>query len=224
MEMLVFGRGGKPVLLFPTSMGRHYQNKDFHLLSSVAWFVNEGLISVYCPDSVDSEGWYNKHIHPADRVRRHLAYDAYLRNEVLPLMERETGQNRIVTAGCSFGAYHATNFAFRYPWRISHLLNMGGAFDIKMHLDGYYDDNVFYNNPPDFLPGMSHPDLWNMGMVFGAGEHDFCLHHNRRMSEALNHKGIRHWLDVRPGGNHDWPIWREMFPHYLSEILKAPGY
>ena len=28
IEMLVFGHGGQPVILFPTSKGAYYQNKD----------------------------------------------------------------------------------------------------------------------------------------------------------------------------------------------------
>jgi esterase/lipase superfamily enzyme len=36
------------------------------------------------------------------------------------------------------------------------------------------------------------------------------------MSGILHNKGIRHWLDIRPNGTHDWPIWRDMFPHYIS--------
>jgi len=35
-EMLVFGHAGYPVILFPTSLGRYYQNKDFGLVGSVA--------------------------------------------------------------------------------------------------------------------------------------------------------------------------------------------
>ena len=35
-EMLVFGHAGYPVVLFPTSLGRYYQNKDFGLVGSVA--------------------------------------------------------------------------------------------------------------------------------------------------------------------------------------------
>ena len=36
-EMLVFGNGGGlPLILFPTSFGRYYQNKDFGLIDSVA--------------------------------------------------------------------------------------------------------------------------------------------------------------------------------------------
>jgi esterase/lipase superfamily enzyme len=220
MEMLVYGHGGRPVIAFPTSMGRYYQNKDFKLIDSAAWFVDNGLITIYCPDSVDEDSWYNKQAHPADRVNRHMQYDAYIHNEVLPLAQRETGWGQVITAGASFGAYHAVNFAFRYPMHVSATLNMGGAFDIRMHLGGYYDENAYYNNPIDFVRDLNHPNLWQMSIVLGAGEHDFCLQHNYKMSEVLSQKGVKHWLDVKPGGNHDWPVWRDMFPHYLSEVLK----
>ncbi len=220
MEMLVFGHGGRPVILFPTSMGKYYQNKDFKLVESVAWFVENGHIKIYCPDSVDEESWYNKGIHPADRVRRHMQYDAYIRHEVLPRALQETGHSRVITAGASFGAYHATNFGFRYPRLTSHVFNMGGAYDIKARLDGYYDDNAYYHNPVDFIPGLSDEAIYHMGVVLGVGEHDFCLDDNHRLSDILARKGMHHWLDVVPGGNHDWPVWRGMFPRYLGEALK----
>ncbi len=36
-EMIVFGNGGGlPLILFPTSFGRYYQNKDFGLVGSVS--------------------------------------------------------------------------------------------------------------------------------------------------------------------------------------------
>ena len=35
-DMLAFGNGGLPLILFPTSFGRYYQNKDFGLVDSVA--------------------------------------------------------------------------------------------------------------------------------------------------------------------------------------------
>lgn len=56
----------------------------------------------------------------------------------------------------------------------------------------------------------------SLNIVLGTAEYDFCKGANYQMSEILNNKGIRHWLDVRPHGTHDWPVWREMFPHYLS--------
>ena len=69
-EMLVFGNGGGlPLILFPTSFGSYYQNKDFGLTGSVSGYVDAGKLTVYCPDAIDLESFYNKSIHPADRMR-----------------------------------------------------------------------------------------------------------------------------------------------------------
>jgi len=66
-EMLAFGNGGGlPLIIFPTSFGRYYQNKDFGLVGSVSAFVDAGRVTVYCPDAIDLETFYNKSIHPAD--------------------------------------------------------------------------------------------------------------------------------------------------------------
>jgi esterase/lipase superfamily enzyme len=118
--------------------------------------------------------------------------------------------------GASFGGFHAANFAFKHPDMVSHLFSMSGSFDIKSFMDGYYDDNVYFNNPVDFLPGLNHPDLWKMKIILGTSEWDICLEGNRTLSAILNNKSIDHWLDLRGWKPHDWPLWREMFPHYLS--------
>lgn len=215
-EMLVFGDNGYPLILFPTSMGKYYQNKDFGLIESVRFWVENGFVKIYCPDSIDTYSWYNKGIHPAQRVRNHLWYDKMILEELVPRAMYETGRQKVGMSGASFGAYHAANFAFRYPDKVGYLFTMGGGFDIKMQLDGYYDDTCFYNNPPDFLVGLHHPELYNMKIALGVGEWDFCLDQNKRMSALLAAKGINHWLDVRPGQIHDWPAWCQMLPDYLG--------
>ncbi len=218
MELLSFGTRGYPVLLFPTSMGHFTENKDFKLIDSVAWFIEEGLVKIYCPDGIDALSWYNRQIHPAQRVMNHIWYDQYLLTEVVPLMQRETGVSRIATAGCSFGGYHATNFGFRHPDVTKYIFNMGAAFDIKDQMDGHYDDNVYFNNPPDYIPNADSPWFKEMFVVLGTGTHDMCWEANERMAAVFRNKGIPHWLDVRQNAPHDWPAWREMFPHYLSLI------
>lgn len=218
VEMLVFGHAGLPVILFPTSMGRYNENKDFKLIESVRPFIEGGKIKIYCPDGVDSLSWYNKTVHPADRVKNHIWYDKAILEEVLPLAQQETGFTKVATAGCSFGGYHAANFAFRHPWTVSHLFSMSGAFDIKSHLDGFYNDDVYFNNPVDFLPNDINPDLWNLKIVLGTADRDICRPHNVRMSAILTEKGIDHWLDIRQNADHDWPLWREMFPEYIGKM------
>src|SRR2546429_5732451 len=75
-EMLVFGNGGGlPLIIFPTSFGNYRQNKDFGLIDSVAWFADNNRVTVYCPDAIDLDSFYNKSIHPADRIRTHIAYE-----------------------------------------------------------------------------------------------------------------------------------------------------
>ncbi len=218
IDVLAFGTRGYPVILFPTSMGRYYENKDFKLIESVAWFIDNGLVKIYCPDGIDNDSWYNKNIHPADRVRNHIWYDLMLLHELVPLAQRETGVSRVATAGCSFGGYHAMNFAFKHPEVVKYVFNMGASFDIKDQLDGFYNDDVFFNNPPDFIPGAQSPYFNDMQVVLGTGTHDMCWDANEKMAGILRNKGIHHWLDVRPDRNHDWPVWREMFSHYLSLI------
>lgn len=215
---LSFGTRGYPIMLFPTSLGSYNENRDFKLIDSVAWFLDEGLVKIYCPDGIDSMSWYNKNIHPAERVKNHIWYDQFLLHELVPLMQQETGVQRIAAAGCSFGGYHATNFAFRHPEVVKYVFTMGAAFDIKSQLDGYYDDNVYFNNPPDFLPDAQNSFFNDMFVVLGTGTRDMCWEANEKMAAVLKAKGINHWLDVRPERPHDWPAWREMFPHYLSLI------
>ena len=119
-------------------------------------------------------------------------------------------------AGASVGGFHAANFAFRHPEVSSHLFGMSGAYDITSFMDGYYDDNVYFNNPMHYLPNLQHHDLYNMKIVLGTSEWDICRTANHQLSAILNNKGINHWLDERGWVEHDWPLWREMFPHYLS--------
>ncbi len=216
IDMLVFGDRGIPLITFPTSMGSHMENRDFKLVESVKWFIDEGLIKVYNIDSVDALSWYNKKVHPSVRAHNHTCYDNMLHNELVPRAIAETGVQKVATAGCSFGGYHAANYAFRHPERVSHMISMGGSFHIQDQMDGVYDDNFYFNHPPDFLPGNNAPELWDMKIFLGTTEGDGCKRSNIEMSNILNAKGIKHWLDIRPWGDHDWPIWREMFPHYVS--------
>jgi esterase/lipase superfamily enzyme len=217
-EMLIFGHKGYPVILFPTSMGRYYQNKDFKLVESVQGFIEKGRIKIYCPDSIDASSWYNKQCHPSERARNHNRYDAMILHELVKRARQETGYEKVAVAGCSFGGYHAVNFGFRHPSVTGYIFSMGGAFDIKPQVDGYYDDDVYFNNPVDFIPGLNDPLIWELGIILGTSDQDICLDQNRSLSDLLNWKGIPHWLDIR-SGVHDWPVWREMFPSYISKII-----
>ena len=129
---------------------------------------------------------------------------------------------QITTAGCSFGAYHALNFALKHPDLSSGCIALSGSFDMRQFMNGYYDNDFYFNNPVDYIPNMSDPwflDRYrSMKIVLAAGDHDICLGDNFRMAEILGKKGIPHWLDVWTGGEkHDWPLWQRMAVKILSQ-------
>src|SRR5271169_2363129 len=133
MESLVFGHAGQPVLVFPTSMGRFFQYEDSGMIRALAGKLEAGAIQLFCVDSVDSE--------------------------FLPYLKWKNRAPQIAVTGCSFGGYHALNFSLRHPDAVSSCVTMSGSFDVKSFLDGYYDDNVYFNNPPDYMSNLSDDRL-----------------------------------------------------------------
>ena len=59
---------------------------------------------------------------------------------------------------------------------------------------------------------------WNMDIILGTSNWDICFDANLKLSKILAQKDVPHWLDIRQDREHDWPVWKEMFPHYLSRI------
>ncbi len=221
MDMLVFGHAGTPVLVFPTSMGKFFEYEDRGMIAALGHKVGNGEVQIFCPDGVDSESWYNKQAHPRWRIIRHMQYENYILHDVLPLIRARNQSSNLSATGCSFGAYHALNFSLRHPDVVTHCVCMGGSYDIKQFLNGYYDDDVYFNNPPDFLPRVS--DEWFLSRyrdrvkwVLATGEWDQCMDQNVKMAHIMGSKGIPHWLDI--WGNqtgHDWPWWRSMAQKYF---------
>ena len=216
MELLIFGHAGLPVIVFPTSMGRFFDYENRDMIGAIADKYENGHIQAFCVDSVDSESWYNKSVHPAQRAQRQTEYDHYLLNEVVPLIRQKNSSPELAVTGCSFGGYQSVNFAMRHPSLVNHCVSMGGAFDIHQFLDGYYDLNCYFNCPPDFLPGLDDPAIYNMRIVLATGENDICLAENERLSGILASKGVGHCLDIwRDGAGHDWPWWHQMVQKFF---------
>ena len=215
MELLAYGQSGAPLLVFPTSQGRFYEYEDAGMIHAVWEKIERGELQIFCVDSVDAESWYNGWISPHERVMRHITYESYVLQEVVPLMKNVSGYAQISTTGCSLGGYHALNFALKHPDVTSRCVSMSGAFDMRPFMGNHYDTDFYFNNPVDYAPNIS--DRWfldryrQMQIVLAVGDHDICLGENYRMAQILASKGIPHWLDVWTGGErHDWPLWRRM--------------
>jgi esterase/lipase superfamily enzyme len=202
-------------------MAPFFEWEDRRMIEPMAHKIAAGELQVFLTSSVDSESFYQKRAHPFDRVRRYLQYDRYLVHELIPWIRSRNPTPTLGATGCSFGGYHAVNFALRHPDVVTHCVSMGGAFDIHNFLDGYYDDNCYFNCPPDYLQNMG--DDWylsryrQMKIVLATGEHDHCLDQNVRLSRLLDAKAVPHWLDVwGDHTGHDWPWWRQMVGKYFG--------
>jgi esterase/lipase superfamily enzyme len=130
----------------------------------------------------------------------------------------------IITAGASLGAFHSANQLLRRPDLFDGMIAMSGSFDIRGYFQGeYYDENIYFNNPVDYVPRMSDDHFLPMlqhkthiHIVTGQGNYE-TPDASRRLAGILGGKGIPHELDVwgydMP---HDWPTWRDMIRYYIG--------
>ena len=226
MELLVFGHAGARDLVFPTRVGRFFDFENWHLVDCVKDHLENGWLQLFCVDSIDEESWYNDWAHPKGRIDRHQAYERYLVDEVLPLTRYKNSEMFMMTVGCSFGAFHAMNFALRNPAAVGKVIALSGRYDVTKEVDDfrslvddYYDDDVYLNNPSHYLPQVSTgpylDQLRKMEVIMAVGEEDPFVQNNREFADVLESKGVPSRLDVWPGRWHRARFWRNMLPHYV---------
>ncbi len=226
MELLVFGAAGTPVLFFPTRSARFYDYENWNIVDALQDKIDSGLLQLYCVDSVDVESFYAQ-ISPADKIKRHLEYEQYILNEVVPLI-RYKNNNPITVAGCSLGGYHAVNIAFKHPVYFSRVVGMSARYDLTLStssfsdlLNGYVDDNIYFNMPSRFIPNLSDEvtlcQLRNLKITMVMGELDPFLENNLALSNALANKNVAHDLFIWEEEAHRPRDWKKMVQLYLQE-------
>ncbi len=223
MPLQVLGHAGARVFVFPTTMGTFEEWTDRHMFrhSVLGEHIDRGWIQVYCLHHVHEESWYaDDHVHPGQRAWRHLQYDQYLRDEVVPFSRSLNNNPYLIAVGASFGAYHALTFGTRNPHLVDRIIGLSGAYDIKRMTGGYTDHNVYACNPIDFIRNEHDPwrlaALQRQDIIFAIGEHDPSIENNREMSGVLWSKGIGNALRIWNGWSHDWPYWEKMIRLYIG--------
>jgi esterase/lipase superfamily enzyme len=220
MDLLVFGYAGARALVFPTSRGKFYEWEDRRMFDVVGESLEKGWLQVVCVDSIDAESWYCDWAHPSGRAYRHAQYDGYLYNEVLPFMESRNSNPFLLTIGASFGGYHAMNFGLKHPDKVSRILALSGLYDIRRFTGGYSNDNVYLNNPMQFIAGEHDPVrmelLRRQDIIIATGRDDSLMQSARDMSALLWSKGIGNALREWDGWSHDWPYWERMLSLYIG--------
>ncbi|MDW5264413.1 MULTISPECIES: esterase family protein [Acidobacteriaceae] len=222
MEVLVFGHAGPPAIAFSTSCGRFFDFEDRGMVNAVRHKLEAGHLQLFCIDSVDAESWYNRTVVPRARVARHLRFEHYILEEIVPFVHHRNGSSSssLSAIGCSFGGYHAVNIALRYPEIFTGILSMGGALDPSGFLSGYYDQDCYLNLPTHYMPNMSDAHYFDSyrrnTCVLATGINDVCRDMNQQMAHILHTKEIPCRLDVwGDDAGHDWHTWQRMIQAYL---------
>lgn len=221
MESLVFGHAGLPIIVFPTSQARFYEFEDRGMVGAVADKLDRGEIQLWCVDSVDSESWYARDVPGRWRIARHLQYERYVVDEVIPHIRWRTWRESVAMLGCSFGGFHAASMALRHPDVVTAVLTMSGAFDMVVpFLRGYHDLDTYMVLPTHFLPNLH--DSWHLDRmrrntyILATGVHDQCWNDNEQLAGMLRSKGVPVRLEVwGDNARHDWPWWQRMVQTYL---------
>jgi esterase/lipase superfamily enzyme len=226
MELLIFGHAGRAILFFPTRMARFYDYENWRIVEELKEPLEQGHLQLFCVDSIDAESFYNQQLHPRDRIRRHISYEKYILEEVLPFMHRKNSTDFFEVAGCSMGAYHALNLALKYPLLFRKAVGMSGRYDLTYPIphfndlfDGFHNEDIYYNMPLQFIANLSDETMLQkirkMEIILAIGETDPFLFTNRQLSQKLHDKKIPHQLHVWDGYAHRPRYWRQMVQLYL---------
>ena len=226
MELLVFGHAGARVLVFPTRRGRFYEYENLGLVNALADRIDNGWLQLFCVDSIDRESIYNRHASPYDRIRRHGQYEQYILDEVLTFSRLKNPQPFMISHGCSLGAYHALNIAFRHPQWFGKVAAFSGRYNLSEPVaefrglfDDYYDEEIYFNSPNHFLPNLDDnavlEHLRRLEIVITIGTEDPFIQSNLNLSDTLWSKNISHELYLWDGRAHQADDWCKMVQLYL---------
>jgi esterase/lipase superfamily enzyme len=228
-RVIAYGHWGRPLVAFPSQQGERWDFEERGMIEAMGSLLDAGRLKVYAVDSYDSSSWHAHHLPLEERARRHGFYEDWILNRVAPWIRGDcAGPVEIMLTGCSFGAYHAANFALKRADLFPLAICMSGVYDVSVVGGGERGQAVYFNNPLDYVVHLHGDHLdWlrgrvNLLLVCGQGQWEDstgALESTRRFAAILGEKGIRHELDL--WGHdiaHDWPSWRAQIAHHLPRF------
>ena len=227
MPLVAYGHAGQTLLMLPTAAADYLEYERFYLVDAIKPFIEAGKIRAYSINSVNRYSLLNEKMPPHLKAELLTRYDRYSVEEVLPFIRNEAGPDALpMTTGASLGAFLAATEYFKHPDLFRGVVAMSGSYDIRSYLKGFFDDNVYFNNPIDYLSNLNDEhylpilrQATDIYILSGQGSYEDPSR-SRQLSDVLKSKGVPHtlelwWHDV----NHDWPWWRKMLPHVLGKMV-----
>ncbi len=225
ISLVRWGHYGTPVLLFPTAGGDAEEAERNGLIDACAGLIEAGRVKVYSCDSIAGQAMMAKDGSPAHLMWLFNAFHDCVRNEIVAAIHSDVGgEQLIVTAGASIGAYNALGVLCRYPDVFSTAVCMSGTYAVERFFDGPVTPDLYLSSPTHFLPGLPEGNQMDLlrrrfaviatgqGAWENAGE-------SWRAGGVLGSRGVPNRVDA--WGHewaHDWQTWRRMLPLYLDEL------
>lgn len=229
MQVLAFGHYGPPVIAFPSGGGQFYDFENNGMVEAVAHLLEAGQLKLYCPEGLDHESWLNHGLDPHWRAVRHNAYQDFVIFDLVPAIRADcrSPDLKIGLTGCSLGAYHAANFALKFPQIFHYALCMSGRYNLEELTGPSSSTEVYFNNPLAYLYHLHGEALaqvrrqTHLTLVCGQGAwEEKCLQDTNRLADLLAEKGISHERDIWGHDvEHHWYWWRKQLVHHFGKIL-----
>lgn len=224
-----FGSWGAPVLVFPTAAGFAHEWDRQGMVEVLAPLLYGGKIKLYCPESNVSEAWTKRDADGAWKIQRHLAYERFVLEELVPWIRRDCGDKpfRIAVAGASLGAMYAATFALKHPETFHYALCLSGRYDSSPFLEGFSSLDTYLANPLAFVPGLEGDELervranTRLTLVCGRGKwENNCIQETEALADVLEAKGIPSTRDIWGHDvSHDWVWWKRQALMHLGRTF-----
>lgn len=220
-----WGEIGKPVLFFPTAAADAEEGERFLMVKALAPLLEAGRVKLYSVDSIAGQALLAGKT-PEEVGDIQNRFDEFLYREVVPGIRNDCNDPaaEIITTGPSIGAFHALSAVCRHPDVFSHAICMSGTYDLTKWMENRCSHGHYHASPLHFVPGLGEGDhLARLRKRFvllthGTGRWEEP-EQSWRVAHVLGSKGVPNRVDPWEGRDHDWPLWRDMLPHYLGGLV-----
>ena len=229
MHLWRYGHWGKPMLVFPSAAGMAHEWDAQGMVETLGDLLAGGRLKLYCTESNVAEAFTRREGHPAWRIQRHLAFERYVLNELVPWIRADcrSADVRLAVAGCSLGAYYAATFALKHPDVFDYALCMSGRYEIRHFTDGFDSPDVYLNNPLAFVRNLDGDDLervrrgTRLALVCGQGRwEEGCIEETHALGDLLRAKGVPCTKDLWGHDvEHGWNWWRRQARYHLANAF-----
>jgi esterase/lipase superfamily enzyme len=225
IEIARWGDFGQPVLVFPTAGGDAQEIDRFLLIDALMPLIGAGRIKVYSCDSISGRAMLVKEGDSAHLSWVLRQFVEFVGHEMVPAIRTDcrTDDIEIIVAGSSIGAFNALSIMCHYPDAFRSAVCMSGTFRLERFLGGPGNEHFHWASPMHCLGSFDPAHLDRLRTRFailasGEGPNE-DIGESWHAAHVLGSVGVPNRVDSWGPRAHDWPLWRDMLPTYLEELV-----